>query len=391
MRDGERQGDFMMLDRTLHSSSALFSAVLLGAFAIGCQSGEETVVAHTQAAESRSMREPDAGCGATQTLGDALDVARAAAGATGATLAVLDATGCRYVAASGIADTATGRRMVTDDRFRIASITKTFVATVVLQLMEEGRLTLDDSLAKWVAFPGADAIHLRQLLNHTSGVFDFTNDPAWLAGRAKPWTAGDLVALAANEPRLFSPGTDWSYSNTNYVLLGMTIEAVIHEPWDTAVRTRLLEPLGLTSTRVGTDADASEIARGYQAGQDVTAVSTPSSGGAAGAMVSTALDISTFARALFHGALLQPSTLAMMVKPTALPDGRVAAYGLGLEVAATPYGFDFGHGGDIDGFKTRFGYLPDRDAIFVVLVNDYLPYVARTLEQAAWAAYFPHH
>jgi len=131
-----------------------------------------------------------------------------------------------------------------DDRFRIGSITKTFVSTVVLQLVAERQSSLADSVQRWLPgiVPNDSDITVRQLLNHTSGLFDFTEDPRLLAPYATDpghfWPPQGLVGLATSHPPLFAPGTNWSYSNTNYIVLGLVIESVTHHPASAEVQRR---------------------------------------------------------------------------------------------------------------------------------------------------------
>src|SRR5690349_5332350 len=150
-----------------------------------------------------------------------------AAGAPGGVVLVRD-HGRTARLAAGYADTRTHRRMRTSDRFRVGSVTKTFVATAILQLAGDGRLSLDDSVERWLPgeVPGGGAITVRQLLTMTSGIFDYLNDGddtvlrRELADPGMRWTPSDLVAIATAHAPRFAPGTAWSYSNTGYILLG---------------------------------------------------------------------------------------------------------------------------------------------------------------------------
>ena len=133
-------------------------------------------------------------------------------------------------------------------------MTKTFVATVVLQLVGEGKAQLSDPVEHWVPglVPQGRAITLRQLLNHTSGLYDYTDDPAYTRSRiANPrrvWQPRQLVTIAVRHKPLFRPGSDWAYSNTNYVLLGLVAEAVTSRSLVDELRSRIFRPLGLSST-----------------------------------------------------------------------------------------------------------------------------------------------
>ncbi|MEV7075765.1 serine hydrolase domain-containing protein [Streptomyces sp. NPDC093990] len=291
--------------------------------------------------------------------------------------------GSRY-ATGGVADRASGDPARPGDRFRIASTTKTFVATVMLQLVGEGRLSLEDTVERWL--PGAvsghgndgSAITVRQLLQHTSGLFDYTADfpefaslAGYRAARYTTWTPEQLVAIAMRHAPNFRPGTGWSYSNTNYLLAGMIIEKVTGRSWGHEVTTRLIRPLGLRDTLVPSTYPRipGPHLRGYSAfGEAVPEVDVtefnPSAGGAAGAMISTTADLSRFYQALLAGRLLRPAQLTAMKTtvraPELDPGWPGVRYGLGLmEVPLSCGGAYFGHGGDVPGYTTRNGISAD--------------------------------
>jgi D-alanyl-D-alanine carboxypeptidase len=155
------------------------------------------------------------------------------------------------LAASGAVKSGGARAVAPSDRLPIGSATKSFVATVVMQLRDEGALSLDDSLASWLPdFPRAARIRVRHLLGHTSGVFDYTQDDGFadLVLADHRFTPEEMVAIAAAHDPLFEPGAGWSYSNTNYILLGRVIEAVTGHTAAAELRTRILEPLGMADT-----------------------------------------------------------------------------------------------------------------------------------------------
>jgi D-alanyl-D-alanine carboxypeptidase len=177
-----------------------------------------------------------------------------AAEAPGAAAWVQDDSGARQ-AASGVADRRTGRPMRPELHFRAGSLTKSLVATVVLQLVAEGRLSLQDSLQRWLPgiLPYGEQVTIRQLLNHTSGV-----PQNWATieqtlyrssgGRFRVWTPRELVALVADQPPGFPPGTAWSYSNTGYILLGLVVEAASGSTLGQELHRRIFGPLGLHGT-----------------------------------------------------------------------------------------------------------------------------------------------
>lgn len=281
----------------------------------------------------------------------------------------------QYVSA-GTGDTAT--RVPADPRaqFRIGSNTKAFVATVLLQLEAEGKLSLDDSVAKWL--PGAvDAngydgarITLRELLNHTSGLPDFDHSATFYASYAsnsepyRAWEPQTLVdlALALQSPSS-EPGQKWAYSNTNFVLAGMVIKAVTGNDPAVEVTQRIIEPLGLQDTTFPTSDPTlhGNYLHGYEYQwlglvlTDVT-VSNVQGMGAAGAMVSTLDDLATFTRALLDGQLLPPVQEAEL--KTTVPTGTAGArYGLGISQYQLPCGqWVWTHNGAVLGYiNTWFG------------------------------------
>jgi D-alanyl-D-alanine carboxypeptidase len=270
-----------------------------------------------------------------------------------------------------------------DARFRIASITKTLVATVVLQLVAERRLQLDAPVR--AVLPDAPPeVTVRQLLDHTSGLPDHSRLDGFTDGllrdRDRVWTPAELLALVGEYDHDFPPGTDWSYSNTGYVLLGELVGAVTGRPWAAEVRARILDPLGMRHTWTGGAEPARGVVLpGYADGdgdgdeEDLETggpwPSLETSEGAAGAVVSTAPDLARFGAALFRGRLLPRELLEEMVTPTRF-GARNAGYGLGVEVTRPDYRTTtWGNGGFLPGFRSALQYLPDEDVVVVVLAN----------------------
>ncbi|MFF1449503.1 serine hydrolase domain-containing protein [Streptomyces sp. NPDC058274] len=280
-----------------------------------------------------------------------------------------------WKAASGVGNLRTGKARGADDRYRVGSITKTFVSTVLLQLEAEGRLSLDDKVEKWL--PGVvqgnghdgSRITLRQLLNHTSGVYDYTSDEdfgrtyflkdGFFEHRYDTLTPQQLVGIAMSHKPDFAPGTSWSYSNTNYVVAGMVIKKATGHSYATEIRHRIIEPLGLHATVVpGTSArlpQPSSRAYGKLAETatgptyDVTEIN-PSLASSAGEMISDSGDLNRFYSALLRGRLLPAAQLAEMkatVKVDVIPN---TGYGLGLMDRELSCGVHvWGHGGGIHG------------------------------------------
>ncbi|MCX4980917.1 serine hydrolase [Streptomyces sp. NBC_00572] len=268
-----------------------------------------------------------------------------------------------------------------NDRYRVGSITKTFVATVLLQLQAEGRLDLDDPVEKWlpgvVQGNGHDGrkITVRQLLNHTSGVYSVTSDagfqekifgPGFLEHRYDRWTPKQLVDIAMTHAPDFAPGTDWNYSNTNYVLAGMVIEKVTGRPYGKAVENRIIKPLKLRATSVpGTDvtmprpsspawSTLSPDAGPNAPVHDVSRLS-PTLAYAAGEMISDSRDLQTFYRALLKGRLLPKAEQKEMTTTVEMsPELPGLGYGLGLMKQKLSCGKElWGHGGGIHGSSSE--------------------------------------
>ncbi|MGP3981944.1 serine hydrolase [Streptomyces sp. KR80] len=291
---------------------------------------------------------------------------------------------------AGLADLRSDRPMRAADRFRAGSLTKTFVATVVLQLAAERRLSLTDPVA--VHLPGLVRGHgndgrritVRQLLDHTSGLYDYTHDPRIAqrlfrpdraAHRPDRHTPEQLVRAALRHTPRFRPGTDYAYSNTDYILLGLVVEKVTGRPYAEEVRRRIIRPLDLTgtsfpgartdlpqphgraySTAPTADADRTESTSGPDAQDppggpasaepaDVTSLD-PSGAGAAGEAVSTLGDLTRFLSALLGGRLLPAEQLGQMLDTS----GSDGAYGLGLFPRRLTCGVTvWGHNGSIKG------------------------------------------
>lgn len=260
-----------------------------------------------------------------------------AGGAPGALAELRDGTGT-WRLTSGVAELGVSRPVDPSGWFRIGSVTKTFTATVVLQLAGEGRLGLDDTVERWVpgSVPGAAEITVRQLLNHTSGLYNYTRDlttDGILRDRFRRWTPHEVVTWAGRHGPDFPPGTSRAYNNTAYVLLGMVIEQVTGHPYGEQIERRILRPLDLRHTRVCDDRELlpEPHAHGYLAVDgrpvDIT-VYNPSQAGAAGGMVSTAADLNRFFAELLTGDLLPAAERREMRATVAVETPGVSRYHL---------------------------------------------------------------
>ncbi|MFB6720187.1 serine hydrolase domain-containing protein [Kribbella sp. NPDC056345] len=284
-----------------------------------------------------------------------------ASGSAGALMHYQDADG-PWVGASGVAEVGTAVPVDPAGSFRIGSVTKTFTATVVLQLVGEGVLALDDSVGRWLpgVIPAGDSINLRQLLNHTSGLYNYTSDLPDTAGiirdRFVHWDPRATIDSIAVQPLLFEPGATCSYSNTNYLLLGLIIEAATGKSFATEIESRILEPLDLQETLIPGDATTlpEPHAHGYLTLDDqLVDISdfNASQAWSAGEFVSTASDLNRFYAALLTGKLLRPAELEAM--QTTIPtDEAFHHFGLGLSRITLPNLTLWGHAGGIFGYRT---------------------------------------
>ena len=302
--------------------------------------------------------------GASETASDAALLAAmqalVGAGATGVSALVDDGHGVgRFAVGSARLDPPLALRPA--DQFRVGSITKTAVSVVALQLAEQGRLSLRDSIESWLphVVPNGSAITLRMLLNHTSGIFNYTDDQDFLATvLAHPyrhWSPRELVDVATSHPPVFAPGTDWSYSNTNYILVGLVLQKATGKSVADLVQQRVIRPLHLENTYLaGTAGFRSRFAHGYAPpgllGDSYVDLSrwSPSWAWAAGALVSNAPDLARFYQSLLSGRLLSRAMLHQMTTTVSAAPGL--GYGLGIFTADTPCGTIWGHDGGIPGY-----------------------------------------
>ncbi len=286
-----------------------------------------------------------------------------------------------YARGRGLADLQAKKPITPDTVFRLGSITKQFAASVVLQLVHEGKLSFDDPLSKFFPGypqPGASAT-VRQLLNHTSGIQDYTEIPGWMveANSNKPYTTQQLIDVFKDKPAQFKPGEKWSYDNSGYILIGGIIEKVTDKPWYQAVDERIAKPLHLATLHYGTDeASIPNMAVGYapdgNGGFDPAQKINMSVPGAAGSLVGTVGDLATWANALHHGKVLDAASYTAMTTKTKTADGKLNPYGFGMEVDEVRGHPTIGHNGGIFGFVTDSIYVPEQD-VFVAVFHNSVP------------------
>ena len=279
-----------------------------------------------------------------------------------------------YVRAFRMRDTASGEPMATNLHMRIGSLTKTFVTTAILQLADKGKLSLDDPISKYIpGVPNGDAITVRQLAAMRSGLYNYTDEvvPALASQPQRQWTPRELLDISFRHPPLFQPGTEFDYSNTNTVLLGLVVEKVSGQPLHTYIAEHITRVENLDHTTLPTDSTLpAPHARGYTKtpeGKLVDATDWNASWGwAAGQMVSTLDDLHVWARSLATGKLLSPAGQREREQFLLAPsEGKGSLYGLGLE---NQNGW-IGHNGNITGYQAYAYYLPFRRMTMVMLVN----------------------
>nr|WP_199809283.1 serine hydrolase domain-containing protein [Streptomyces sp. NRRL S-244] len=290
-----------------------------------------------------------------------------AVGAPGAMVRITG-SGAPLTSAVGVQDRTTGAAMDVNGRFRIGSVTKTFSSVVLLQLVDEGKISLDAPVNKYL--PGLlpdDRITVRHLLTHRSGLSDYTNAmfdktvPGFEAVRNKVFTYQELVALSLREPRTTEPGVSYQYSNTNFVVVGMLIEKATGRGVAKEYESRIIKPLKLKNTSYVHPSTAIKGAHlhGYlhpdEAGAPLvdSTEQTVSWAQSAGAMISNAADLNTFTSALLGGKLLKPGTLDAMLTMTPTDAAKTRFYGLGLRRYDLSCGTSvYGHTGTVQGFYT---------------------------------------
>ena len=342
---------------------------LVAAIALGAAGGAASAAPSKGEAESLKSR--------AQGLVDA--------GYPAALAAVTDSKGESAGVAVGKGSLETGQAPPLDGEVRIGSNTKTFVAVVVMQMVQEGKVGLDEPIETYlpglIKGEGIDAsrITVRQLLQHTSGLpehtdYYFSSNAAALENIQHYIPARDLLDVALSKPAAFEPGTQWSYSNTNYIVLGMLIERVSQRPVGEQIDQRIIKRLGLSHTYFpgnGEKKIRGSHPQGYHINgegklEDVTEMDA-SLPWAAGAMVSTPSELNTFFQAVFDGRLLTQASIDEMKKGVDTGSGGMV-YGLGL--FGTPLscgGTSWGHGGGIFGYETHNAIGPDGTAVTVAV------------------------
>ena len=292
--------------------------------------------------------------------------------------------GTEASAAYGLANLDTGETLSTDDVFRIASTTKPMVATIVLWLVDSGDIELDAPIADYLSsemisnIPNAESTTVRQMLQMTSGIFDYTEsdvfDDAVQDNPSYGWTAAEVLTFAYDEEPYFAAGDGYYYSNTNYILAELVIEAVSGMSLDNALNSIIFEPLSMDSCFLETPSRFTEaLVQGYELGDDNEYVNiTRQNDGVGmgdGGVICNVADLAKFPIALWNGDLISEALLNEML--TTVDDGEGGQYGLGIGYDDTEFGMILSHDGASSGFQSDMLYLPDDGIVVTILTNNF--------------------
>lgn len=267
------------------------------------------------------------------------------------------------------------------DRMPSGSVGKTYCAALAMLLVQDGFLDLDAPISEylgtrpWFArLPNADAITVRMVMNHTSGLAEHVTSPVFTAAlRSDPdrqWTPEELIAFALDQPPLFPAGQGWSYADTNFVVLGLIIETITGRPYNELLRERLLEPLGLVWTDPTDRPDLWGLIPGYtspdnpfgfpeQTADDETYCVNPQFEYTGGGTITTPLDLARWGDALYGGRVVSADSLAAMIDGVPCELGPGTTYGLGTIIWTSPHGPAIGHAGWFPGYVSMLCHYPD--------------------------------
>jgi len=316
-----------------------------------------------------------------------LDSLHSRYGFPGATAAYVLPDGTVEGFAVGLDEIERGIPMQPDSRMLAASIGKTFVGATVLALAQEGLLTLDDPVAKWLGdrpwferLPNHDSTSLWHLLHHSSGIPNHVESEEFARAFNERWkfpedpfTAEELIAFVLDQPPLFAAGESWHYTDTGYLLLGLVIESAAGNPWRDEVARRFLKPIGLTRTQASDRVDLPGLAAGYMSEDNPFGlppkttsangrmVWNPGIEGAGGGFVSNPRDLVVWGRTLYEGRAMDGDYLEEVLTsvPVGGEDSRTS-YGISVAIHADgPLGPTYGHGGWIPGYTSSLRYYPD--------------------------------
>lgn len=285
--------------------------------------------------------------------------------------------GIDWLYAAGVSNTETRAPMDVTHTFRIASCTKTFTITVLLQLVDEGKISLNDKLSKYFPeYPSSDSITVLMLSNMTSGISDYFDDERWqsafVATPLRVRNPGELADMSFSHPLEFSPGTQFKYSNINTIIVGMIIEHITGNTIENEITNRIMKPLGLTRSGFMTSGCAlpGNHGRGYDFEDlgmtgDMTEAADVSNSWAAGAVYSTPRDLQKYIEFLVKGGLLSDSLQDRRLNSDFNKMNSLQSYGIGISKLASYYG----HNGVIWGYLTSMWYSPEKDCTVIIYYN----------------------
>jgi len=340
----------------------------------GCTSAD-TESAATTTSPAETPAPPEAGGAAD--LDRALAELVAMPGGPPGVISVVEVDGDRTVHAAGVGDVTTGAAPTIYDHMRVASAAKAFSGATALALVDQGKLSLDDTIGKWLPEQPAawSAVTLRQLLSHTSGLPDFSQSPAFgqavVASLQVPPPPADLLKYVSDQPLVFPPGSQYMYDNSDNIAVGLMIEAATGKTYAEALKEQVLQPLGLDSTSLPVGSEMPEpVLHGYDLNppnppDDETDLIAAGWSWASGGEVSTPEDMNDFIRGYVGGALFGPETQAEQTG-LFIPGGESGPPGPGVNSSSmalfryeTPCGVVYGHTGNTSGYTQFMAASPD--------------------------------
>ncbi len=309
----------------------------------------------------------------------------------GATVGFILADGRFASVSTGLADVENKTPLQPTDKMLAGSIGKTYFAAVVMQLVQEGKLHLDEKIEKWFGrdkwfarLPNAKEITVKMLMNHTSGLAEYYELKGFMNTlRTKPdlvFTPEILVECVLDSQPLFRAGQGWAYADTNYILVGMIAERITKKSLYSEVEKRILKPLKLTRTTPSNRRALPGVITGYSMPnspfgfegrviKDGKFIINPQFEWAGGGYASTAEELARWAKALYEGKVFQPAMLEQMLEAVPAKTGRGDKYGLGVQVRQSHWGASYGHGGWFPGYLSEMEYFPEHKVAIAIQVN----------------------
>ncbi|HWP42268.1 MAG TPA: serine hydrolase domain-containing protein [Blastocatellia bacterium] len=320
-----------------------------------------------------------------------LEELHSAAEFPGVTAGVVLADGRSFSVSAGLADLESKRRLRPSDRMLSGSIGKTYVAAVMLQLVEEGRAGLDDKIERWFGreawfarLPNAKDITLRMLMNHTSGIAEHVLMKEFIARLRedpdKAWAPEELISYVLDSKPLFPAGQGWSYADTNYILVGMIIERITRNTYYSELRKRILERLDLDDTIPSNTRVLPGVITGYSRPNspfgfegrviiDGRFIINPQMEWTGGGLATTPEDLARWAKALYEGKVIKRESLDEMLKGVEAKTGPGDKYGLGVQIRQSDWGVSYGHSGWFPGYLSNMEYFADHRVAIAVQFN----------------------